>query len=728
MKHQRITYKQQDVTGVQDFVYDSMGNIKQNRHTYVVPNSSNAFTFITRWNYDSWNRVMDITYPDNDIVTYAYNKGGLLKSIKGNKYGVQTNYIRNINYDTYEQRAEEYFGNGTKTVYFYESLMRRLDKLITIDSIGLYLQYNKYTYYPEGNIKQIQNTGIDPYTHNYDYDHDYQLVHAAGSGTWSGTPISYDMVLNYSSSGKIERKEVRNSKRLDNNGTTQINYRNNYHYTDPSNPYGVRLIHDDILNKDYDIKWDIKGNMISHENSKWGIRQLCWTEDNRLENEKDGKMGAYYNYNASGERNLKVCGHNIDVTQNGTTVNIPALDQQTLYASSLVTVNDQGYTKHYFEEGKRICSKIGNGRLTNVTAPVTPINGEYSKLLSELKDNVIGSFSICIGAKPYLQTQDLYSHIILPNINQTSSTEPGFYYHSDHLGSSSYITGDNGQKTQTLAYMPSGEDWVDLKHNSPSYTTPYKFTGKEKDEETSYNYYGARYYTDNLSIFLSTDPLSDKYPSTSSYAYCRNNPVMLIDPNGMNDDDYKFNKNGELESYKKTNKPDCIMVESGKDKNGESTYTKLNSDFVKKFVAIASGESSNNKDEAEGIANVMINRMNYKNVTQDENFVNKIGGNESFDAIGQPIYSEVMGQTLNETFKDYKSRAEGAMKALSPLNKDNTSGAFFWNAIGDRKSGFNWKSYNSNVFLKTIELGKSAFFKYNPSKSQNSKHYKNIWP
>ncbi len=604
--------RQQDVTGVQDFVYDSMGNIKQNRHTYVVPNSSNAFTFITRWNYDSWNRVSNITYPDGDIVTYAYNKGGLLKSIKGNKYGVQTNYIRNINYDTYEQRAEEYFGNGTKTVYFYESLMRRLDKLITIDSIGLYLQYNKYTYYPEGNIKQIQNTGIDPYTHNYDYDHDYQLVHAAGSGTWSGTPISYDMVLNYSSSGKIERKEVRNSKRLDNNGTTQINYRNNYHYTDPSNPYGVRLIHDDILNKDYDIKWDIKGNMISHENSKWGIRQLCWTEDNRLENEKDGKMGAYYNYNASGERNLKVCGHNIDVTQNGTTVNIPALDQQTLYASSLVTVNDQGYTKHYFEEGKRICSKIGNGRLTNVTAPVTPINGEYSKLLSELKDNVIGSFSICIGAKPYLQTQDLYSHIILPNINQTSSTEPGFYYHSDHLGSSSYITGDNGQKTQTLAYMPSGEDWVDLKHNSPSYTTPYKFTGKEKDEETSYNYYGARYYTDNLSIFLSTDPMSDKYPNLTSYNYCANNPVMLIDPNGMNIDDY-FTNSGKYLGSDGAKTDNVRIIDEGR-WNDIKTTNNDGSETVNHYVGYAN--SSAFSESAENMSdNDKLNVFQHYNPT-----------------------------------------------------------------------------------------------------------------
>ena len=44
----------------------------------------------------------------------------------------------------------------------------------------------------------------------------------------------------------------------------------------------------------------------------------------------------------------------MDVTQNGYTMNVPVLDEQTLYASALVTINDKGYTKHYFEEGKII--------------------------------------------------------------------------------------------------------------------------------------------------------------------------------------------------------------------------------------------------------------------------------------------------------------------------------------------------------------------------------------
>ena len=59
------------------------------------------------------------------------------------------------------------------------------------------------------------------------------------------------------------------------------------------------------------------------------------------------------------------------------------------------------------------------------------------------------------------------------------------------------------------------------------------FTGKEKDSETGFCYFGARYYDSDLSgLFLSIDPMSDKYPNISPYAYCAWNPVKLVDPDG----------------------------------------------------------------------------------------------------------------------------------------------------------------------------------------------------
>jgi RHS repeat-associated protein len=73
-----------------------------------------------------------------------------------------------------------------------------------------------------------------------------------------------------------------------------------------------------------------------------------------------------------------------------------------------------------------------------------------------------------------------------------------------------------------------------IKYNAktpPKY--PQSFTGKERDSETGFSYFGARYYdSDILTGWLSVDPMADKYPGLSPYAYCALNPIRVVDPNG----------------------------------------------------------------------------------------------------------------------------------------------------------------------------------------------------
>ena len=85
--------------------------------------------------------------------------------------------------------------------------------------------------------------------------------------------------------------------------------------------------------------------------------------------------------------------------------------------------------------------------------------------------------------------------------------------------------------------------------STTSYAPRYTFSGKERDEETGYSYFGARYYHPTLSIWLSVDPMSDKYPGVSPYVYCANNPVRLVDPNGR--DVWEPDKDGNLVAQKK---------------------------------------------------------------------------------------------------------------------------------------------------------------------------------
>ena len=139
--------------------------------------------------------------------------------------------------------------------------------------------------------------------------------------------------------------------------------------------------------------------------------------------------------------------------------------------------------------------------------------------------------------------------------------EETFFYHSDHLGSTSYITDKDANITQFNAYLPYGELLVD--EHSSSEEMPYKFNGKELDEETGLYYYGARYMDPKISMWLGVDPLAEKSLNTSSYIYCKNNPVRLVDPTGM-----KWEKPKEAEALKAKidNKVASLRTQISKDK------------------------------------------------------------------------------------------------------------------------------------------------------------------
>ena len=87
------------------------------------------------------------------------------------------------------------------------------------------------------------------------------------------------------------------------------------------------------------------------------------------------------------------------------------------------------------------------------------------------------------------------SEILLPLLQNDSTLTDTiasgiYYYHTDHLGSASWITDYNGEPIQYIHYMPYGELWVNQRNST--YDERYKFTGKERDWETGYDYFGAR--------------------------------------------------------------------------------------------------------------------------------------------------------------------------------------------------------------------------------------------
>ena len=91
-------------------------------------------------------------------------------------------------------------------------------------------------------------------------------------------------------------------------------------------------------------------------------------------------------------------------------------------------------------------------------------------------------------------------------------------------------TNFQAHETQFFLNLPFGETMVE--QTDGSYNNPYRFNAKELDEDTGLYYYGARYYNPRLSIWYGVDPLAEKYASWSPYAYCGNNPINYIDPDG----------------------------------------------------------------------------------------------------------------------------------------------------------------------------------------------------
>ncbi len=106
-----------------------------------------------------------------------------------------------------------------------------------------------------------------------------------------------------------------------------------------------------------------------------------------------------------------------------------------------------------------------------------------------------------------------------------------WWYHSDHLGSSSYLSDNYSRLSHYYYYLPFGETMVE--QNFSGYNNAFKFNGKEQDPETGMYYYGARYYDPKMSLFISVDPLAEQFVGWSPYHYVHQNPINLIDPTGM---------------------------------------------------------------------------------------------------------------------------------------------------------------------------------------------------
>jgi len=175
---------------------------------------------------------------------------------------------------------------------------------------------------------------------------------------------------------------------------------------------------------------------------------------------------------------------------------------------------------------------------------LTPLSkpADYNVIQEELQI-MLNRQVACTGMDPSYVLMESAFYSVAQSTQMADPEDNRYIYHSDHLGSSAFLTDASGTPTQHLQYLPFGEPFIEQR-SVTEYYTPYTFSAKERDLETGYSYFGARYYSSNLSVWLSVDPMSDRGPWISPYAYAFHNPLVFVDPDG----EWPFRRPQDLQS------------------------------------------------------------------------------------------------------------------------------------------------------------------------------------
>ena len=429
--------------------------------------------------------------------------------------------------------------------------------------------------------------------HAYTYDALYRLVSATGTYTGADNKTaSYTLAMGYDNMHRItSKRQIHTQNNVQFNGTLNAGYDLSYTYgTDTGKKFQLANVKDvnyrteetpsesENVNNNHAYEYDANGNLVyvnTSRTKKDGIadektaeRKLKWDEENRLLSSDDNGFVTNYWYDADGERTVKTSGESDQVYVNsefaGGRTNTAKF---SLYVSPYLVANQGGrYTKHIYISSQRVVSKIGDfdsygsdpRRIQYAGSETDGLSVDYkqkyAQQLQVIKDNyatfavpyngednndyVDGKGFCCNdGSLEAAQARAIAANIakakaVNGNFKENDDYEKmQFYYHPDHLGSSSYITNLDGEVVQHIEYVPFGEVFIEERNNI--WNTPYLFNAKEFDEETGLYYYGARYYDPRLSLWLSIDPKEEKYSNVSTYCYVISNPLKYTDPTGM---------------------------------------------------------------------------------------------------------------------------------------------------------------------------------------------------
>jgi RHS repeat-associated protein len=523
-----------------DFKGNALGNSRQFVRDYtLLPDWSLPAPallpeiHVSTARYDALNRVISARAPDGSVTHPTFNIASLLERLDINLRGAATAtpFVGNIDYDSRGRRKSIDYGSAlnpsASTAYTYDPLTFRLTNVTTrrpgFPGPQQLAQDLSYTFDPTGNITHItdgaqqtiyfNNRIVEPST-DYTYDAVYRLAVASGrehlglSGLTADAPrpSSYDDVprvhLAHPGDGNA-MGTYREQYQYDNAGNllsvvhtgtdpAHPGWRRSYTYNEASllEParFGNRLTSTSVsgsvvLTEPY--SYDVHGNttrMPQLQATSWDYKDRLVMSRRQAVNvsDADGALHqgerTYYVYNAAGERVRKVTESSAGVKT-----------KERFYLGVVEVYREYDAGGHTTTERQTLHVTDDKRRVALVERTI----GGASAIRFQF-ENQVGTACLELDETGALITYEEY-----------------YAY-----GGTSYQAGRSAAETS-------------LKR--------FRYTAKERDEETGLYYHGARYYAPWIARWLNADP-AGLHGGINLYTYCRGSPVSRCDPNGMQDE------------------------------------------------------------------------------------------------------------------------------------------------------------------------------------------------
>lgn len=516
--------RQRDGAGVlTNLGFDAQGNLRGARRKFaaeyaVAPDWSGFVpltgeSFVAQSEFDALNRPTLLRAPDGTRIRPAYNDAGLLESMNATlPDGWVVAVVTNIDYDAKGRRTQCDHGNGTATAYTYDPHTFRMTALQTKRGPDR-LQELAYTYDPVGNITRItdaaqqtlffRNRIIDP-SCDYTYDAVYRLVEATGRehlGQVGAAPVP-------SSWNDVPRTGHPHPG----DGNAMGRYTQRYAYDEVGNLLQMAHVGTDPVHPGWTVPYT--------------YQESSQLDPSRVSNRLTSAGASVLTYDEHGN----------------TTSLLPELLRMTWnHLDQLSSTARQRVNSGVPETTFYIYDAAGE-RVRKVTERANPAGSGGSRMSERI---CLGGFEVhrtFAGDGTTLQLERLTTHVMdgtarVALIERRTAGAGGSpptlvrFHLGNHLGSIRLELDEQAQIISYEEYYPYGSTSYQAVRSQTEAPKRYRYTGKERDEETGLSYHGARYYAPWLARWTTPDPPMENL-KTSLYAALRNNPLVFVDSDG----------------------------------------------------------------------------------------------------------------------------------------------------------------------------------------------------